>query len=829
MTFATCCIPKKLPLLLLQNTVILPLSLNRISVNSSDNINVVKSRVLNKNTLSSIIIGVVSKNDGTSFESKDAGSIIGTAAIVVQVTGTNWPQPAYTLLVRGLCRFRLEKLIMMEPYKVGFVTQLDYLDKEEGIIKSPAPEIEELIQEFHRLTDERYGLQHNSPSDEKIFKTCIASFPITSLIDMIISMTSAPFEAKYEILNTLDCVERLQKAVIILQDDMKGLNRTNNIEKDPKASDLFDSLNIPNRIQILWGRAKPRVHNNGDKGSDNDFDILREKIIKAKMPEYALKVAMKELKRLMNIGSFNPETAVIRNYLELMVELPWAVSSNETIDIRKARKDLNGDHHAMDKLKQRVLEYLAVRQIKNNIRAPILCFIGPPGVGKTSIGRSIANTLGRQFYRISLGGVNSQSHIRGHRRTYVGAMPGRIIEGLKTVGVNNPVILLDEIDKMDTSHGNPAAALLEVLDPEVNNNFVDHYLNVPFDLSQVIFIATANRINGIPAPLLDRMEVIHVNGYTEEEKVQIAEKYLMPKQLADHGLDDSIIKVPTDSIRLIITSYTDEAGVRSLERKIGALCRAVAVRVAENQVSQNDTFQIENTKEDNAAPPSFPIVIDEAAVEDILGPSTYDSTEMLSHIGIPGIAVGLAWTATGGKLTIVEASKLIHGEGNLVLTGHLGDVMKESAKIALNWVRTVACRNNIIDNKGEDLLADTDIHIHFPAGAIEKDGPSAGVTIATALVSLFWGIPVASDIAMTGEITLRGVVLPVGGVKEKVLAAHRAGYRRVILPKRSSKDLFYIPENVKNDMIFIFVNNMEEVLEAAFTVKPTPSTIVSKL
>lgn len=548
-----------------------------------------------------------------------------------------------------------------------------------------------------------------------------------------------------------------------------------------------------------------------------------------------------------------PEYALTRNYLELMVELPWNKSTTDRLDIRAARVLLDNDHYAMEKLKKRVLEYLAVRQLKNNLKGPILCFVGPPGVGKTSVGRSVAKTLGREFHRIALGGVCDQSDIRGHRRTYVGSMPGRIINGLKTVGVNNPVFLLDEVDKLGKSlQGDPAAALLEVLDPEQNHNFTDHYLNVAFDLSQVLFIATANTTATIPPALLDRMEIIQVPGYTQEEKIEIAHRHLIPKQLEQHGLTPQQIQIPQVTTLDIITRYTREAGVRSLDRKLGAICRAVAVKVAEGQhrearLDRPDAAEGEGCKEhiledgksnpvsdttDLALPPEMPILIDFHALKDILGPPMYEM-EVSERLSQPGVAIGLAWTPLGGEIMFVEASRM-DGEGQLTLTGQLGNVMKESAHLAISWLRSNAKKYHLTNASGSfDLLENTDIHLHFPAGAVTKDGPSAGVTIATCLASLFSGRLVRSDVAMTGEITLRGLVLPVGGIKDKALAAHRAGLKRVIIPQRNEKDLEEIPANVRQDLSFITASCLDEVLNAAFdggfTVKARPGLLNSKL
>ncbi|KAM6973466.1 lon protease homolog 2, peroxisomal [Aplochiton taeniatus] len=474
----------------------------------------------------------------------------------------------------------------------------------------------------------------------------------------------------------------------------------------------------------------------------------------------------------------------------------------------------------MDKLKRRVMEYLAVRQLKSTLKGPILCFVGPPGVGKTSVGRSIARTLGREFHRIALGGVCDQSDIRGHRRTYVGSMPGRIINGLKTLGVNNPVFLLDEVDKLGKSlQGDPAAALLEVLDPEQNHSFTDHYLNVAFDLSQVLFIATANSTATIPPALLDRMEVIQVPGYTQEEKMEIAHRHLIPHQLEQHGLTPQQLQIPQDSTKEMISRYTREAGVRSLERQIGAVCRAVAVKVAEGQKlpkpEESDGSTQGTEQGDMAVPPKMPIVIDDIALKDILGPTLYEM-EVFERLTLPGVALGLAWTPLGGEIMFVEASRM-EGEGQLTLTGQLGDVMKESAQLAISWLRSNAKTYNLTNLVGgPNPLERTDIHLHFPAGAVTKDGPSAGVTMVTCLASLFSGRLVRSDVAMTGEITLRGLVLPVGGIKDKVLAAHRAGVKCVIIPKRNEKDLEDIPANVCAELDFLTASNLEEVLNAAF-------------
>ncbi|XP_075226367.1 lon protease homolog 2, peroxisomal-like [Lycorma delicatula] len=834
-------IPKKLPLLFICNDVLLPGSSMRIPVTTNYSMNMVKSRLLSQSTLSSTIIGVITrKEDHKDIETEvsDGMPIIGTAAVVIQVTGTNWPRPAFTLLVTGICRFQLEKIIMEEPYPVGVVAIVDkFRMGEDTAVEEDAEELNCLVTDFKSAFMKLLNMLDPSPMVIKL-RRMVEMMPAHALADLCTSVVSATYTEKLDVLNALDLTERFKKTLPLLLRQIEGLEVGDDQKKFQNKIELPTTIRpkIPTSVSMIKvpKRIRYAIGGNNDDDDMNDIVELQERLRKAKLPSYAQKVATKELKRLKSLGPFSPEHGVVRNYVELMAELPWDVTSPETIDIHKARKDLDEDHYAMEKLKKRVLEYLAVRQLKSNLKGPILCFVGPPGVGKTSVARSIASTLGREFQRISLGGVCNQSDIRGHRRTYIGAMPGRILQAIKMSGVKNPVILLDEIDKLSIGvHGDPAAALLEVLDPEQNCHFVDHFLNVAFDLSQVMFIATANRIRTIPAPLLDRMEVIHVEGYSQEEKLHIAIRHLLPKQLNEHGLTEDFIQVPSDSIKLIINCYTAEGGVRGLERKLSALCRAVAVKVAECSGGEKLTSTDNTEKLDlNSEPPTFPIVLDEAAVEDILGPPIFDDDELWSRVGEPGVAVGLAWTAVGGKVMLVEATKLAGGDGQLILTGFLGGVMKESAKLALNWLRSAAKQFSLTADDGE-LMSGTDVHIHFPAGAVEKDGPSGGITIATALVSLFSGIPVASDLAMTGELSLRGVVLPVGGIKEKIMAAHRAGLSRVILPKHNEKDLQEVAVEVKSCLKLILVNHMEEVIEAAFdgalTIPQKVDPLTSKL
>jgi ATP-dependent Lon protease len=537
----------------------------------------------------------------------------------------------------------------------------------------------------------------------------------------------------------------------------------------------------------------------GELGEEEEeLDELAERLKKAGLPPEVEKVAQKELNRLKSIPTASSEYTVARTYLDWIADLPWSKRTDDNLDIENARQILDTDHYGLQKIKKRILEYLAVRKLKNDMRGPILCFVGPPGVGKTSLGQSIARATGRKFVRLSLGGVRDEAEIRGHRRTYVGALPGRIIQSMKKAGTINPVMMLDEIDKLGADfRGDPSAALLEVLDPEQNYSFSDHYLDVAYDLSKVMFVGTANLLDPIPGPLKDRMEILELPGYTFEEKVHIAQNHLIPKQLKEHGLSSDAIAFTEKGIIKIIMAFTREAGVRNLERRIADCCRAVAVEVASGKVAVG-------TKR----------TVDEGDLAEMLGPEKFYN-ETAERTEIPGVATGLAWTAAGGDILFIEATRMT-GKGSLTLTGQLGDVMKESAQAALSYLRSKADTLGIPAN----FLEKTDIHIHFPAGAIPKDGPSAGVTILTALVSLLTGVRVRSDVAMTGEVTLRGLVLPVGGIKEKVLAAHRAGIKRVIIPARCEKDLVDVPEQARKELEFVFASHMDDVLKAALEESP---------
>ncbi|XP_077424212.1 lon protease homolog 2, peroxisomal isoform X2 [Vanacampus margaritifer] len=859
--------PSCLPLLLTHERVLLPGSTVRLNVDTPRNMHLIKHRLLKGTSLKSTIIGVIPNTRDPEKDTDDLPTLhkIGTAGIAVQVVGSNWPKPHYTILITGLCRFSVSSLLTERPFVLAEVEQLDkqeqYTTQADGVSAEDG-ELQELSQKFyqtalqlllhcasklfkgqgqiiiHRFPQlffcrtgplrtqfvglgvsahpQLLGMLDLSVPVVAKFRRLLDSLPKETLPDVVASMIRTSNKEKLQVLDAVSLEERFKKTLPMLTRQIEGLKL---LQKTRKIMPAPEKKVLSVRKGVVFPGRQFNLNEEDDEDDGDDTASLERKVHVANMPDAALRVCLKELKRLKKMPQSMPEYALTRNYLDLMVELPWSKYSKDCLNIQAARTLLDNDHYAMDKLKRRVLEYLAVRQLKASLKGPILCFVGPPGVGKTSVGRSIAKTLGREFHRIALGGVCDQSDIRGHRRTYVGSMPGRIINGLKTVGVNNPVFLFDEVDKLGKSlQGDPAAALLEVLDPEQNHSFTDHYLNVAFDLSQVLFIATANTTATIPPALLDRMEVLQVPGYTQEEKVEISHRHLIPNQMEQHGLSPKQLHIPQDTTKDIINRYTHEAGVRSLERKIGAICRAVAVKIAERQADSNTeelTSEGHTQQGEKAAPPAMPIVIDHRALKDILGAPPFDM-EVSERLTLPGVALGLAWTPLGGEIMFVEASRTA-GEGQLTLTGQLGDVMKESAHLSISWLRANAKRYQLTNMVGgPDPLEGTDIHLHFPAGAVTKDGPSAGVTIVTCLTSLFSGRLVRSDVAMTGEITLRGLVLPVGGIKDKVLAAHRAGVKRVIVPKRNEKDLEELPANVRDDLDFVAAANLNQVLNAAF-------------
>jgi ATP-dependent Lon protease len=687
------------------------------------------------------------------------------------------PEGGVRLMVQGLSRFKITEITATTPY---FKARIEVLkDSLESSIETEA-----LVTSTRGLFTKVLELSPYLPSELGLLAQNVED--PGSLADMIVSTLNIPKEDKQDILETLDVKSRLQKVTIILTKELEVLELGKKIQSEVK-----EGIDKTQREYYLREQLKAIQKELGEKDEKSlEIEDYRKKIIEKKLPQAAAKEAERELNRLARMNPASPEYTVALTYLDWITELPWDVQTEDNLDIESAAKVLDEDHFDLEKVKKRILEYLAVRKLKPDMKGPILCFAGPPGTGKTSLGRSIARALGRKFVRLSLGGVRDEAEIRGHRRTYVGALPGRIIQGLRKAGSNNPVFILDEIDKVGTDfRGDPSSALLEVLDPEQNSTFSDHYLEVEFDLSKVMFITTANILDTIPPALRDRMEVLDLAGYIEEEKVKIAKNHLIPKQLREHGLTEKNLSFNAKALQAIIRSYTREAGLRNLEREIASVCRGVAKELAEGKIN------------------SRKITADD--LKQYLGPVHFFS-EVAERTQEPGVATGLAWTQAGGDILFVEATKM-PGRKTMTLTGQLGEVMKESAGAALSYIRSKAGQLGI----EEDFFEKNDLHIHVPAGAIPKDGPSAGIAIMAALASLLTDRPIRGDVAMTGEITLRGLVLPVGGIKEKVLAAKRAGIGTIILPKKNEKDLEDIPPHLKKGLKFHFIERMEEVINLA--------------
>ncbi|KAI4327219.1 hypothetical protein L6164_019707 [Bauhinia variegata] len=745
----------------------------------------------------------------------------------------------YIVVLEGLCRFSVQELSTRGTYHTARISSLE-LTKAEMEQVEQDPDFIMLSRQFKATAMELISVLEQKQKTGGRTKVLLETVPVHKLADIFVASFEISFEEQLSMLDSIDPKVRLSKATELVDRHLQSIRVAEKITQKVEGQ-----LSKSQKEFLLRQQMRAIKEELGDNDDDeDDVAALERKMQSAGMPQNIWKHAQRELRRLKKMQPQQPGYNSSRVYLELLADLPWQKASEEhELDLRVAQDRLDSDHYGLVKVKQRIIEYLAVRKLKPDARGPVLCFVGPPGVGKTSLASSIAAALGRKFMRISLGGVKDEADIRGHRRTYIGSMPGRLIEGLKRVAVCNPVMLLDEIDKTGSDvRGDPASALLEVLDPEQNKTFNDHYLNVPFDLSKVVFVATANRVQPIPPPLLDRMEVIELPGYTPEEKLRIAMRHLIPRVLDQHGLSSEFLQIPEAMVEVVIQRYTREAGVRNLERNLAALARAAAVRVAEQEqaVPLNKGMQglatplLENRLADggevemevipmgvnnrdisNTFRIASPLVVDEAMLEKVLGPPRYDGREAAERVATPGVSVGLVWTAFGGEVQFVEATAMV-GKGELHLTGQLGDVIKESAQIALTWVRARATDLGLAAAEGINLLEGRDIHIHFPAGAVPKDGPSAGVTLVTALVSLFSQRSVRSDTAMTGEMTLRGLVLPVGGVKDKILAAHRYGIKRVIMPERNLKDLVEVPSSVLANLEILLAKRMEDVLEHAF-------------
>jgi ATP-dependent Lon protease len=770
----------ELPVLPIRNAVLFPGAVAPFDVGREKSVALVED----VDNLTSPVIAIFAQRDpSTDDPGKEDLHQVGCAARVLKALKHS--SGNYSLILQGLERIRLDEITQSGPYlkaKVGRLIETNSGDDEAEALSMSLRDIaKQVIQLMPELPREAGSLIDSIQAPG-------------ALADLVAANLDAPVDEKAALLETVDVKDRIRKVLKLLTRQLEILKMRERIN-----SQIKEEMGKNQREYVLRQQLKAIKEELGeDDGDQGDLDGLEERIAKASLPQEAETVAKKQLKRLRNMQVGSAEYTVVRTYLDWILDLPWHAQTPDNMDIGAVRKVLDEDHYGLEKVKKRILEYLAVRKLKKDKKGPILCLIGPPGVGKTSLGRSIARALGRKFVRISLGGVHDEAAIRGHRRTYVGALPGQIIQGMKKGATINPVFMMDEVDKIGHDfRGDPAAALLEVLDPEQNNTFADHYLEIPYDLSNVMFVATANIADPIPAPLRDRMEILEIPGYTRREKLAIARRHLIPKQLEEHGITREQLDITDKAVDLVIDFYTREAGVRTLERQVASIIRGVAVKIAEGDTTPRK-------------------IDDEDQVREFLGPQKFTS-EVAERTEEAGVATGLAWTSVGGEILFIEATRM-YGTGKLQLTGQLGDVMKESAQAALSYVRTNAEKYGI----SRDFLEKSDIHIHIPAGGMPKDGPSAGVTMFTALVSMLTGIRVRHDVAMTGEITLRGRVLPIGGLKEKVLAAHRAGIKRVLVPERNKADLDEVPAEVKNDLEFIFVSKMDAVLEAALEEMPKP-------
>lgn len=766
-------IPDVLPMLPVRDVVVFPYMILPLFVGRESSIKAVEDALQSKDRL--IFLSsqreVAEENPGPEDIFK-----VGTVAMIMRMR--KLPDGRIKILAQGLSKAQIKEFTQKTPY---YSVKLELLhDKVSG---AKGLEVEALVRNIKEQLEKIISAGRALAPDILMVIDDIRE--PGRLADLIASNLGLKVDDAQQILETLDVIVRLQKVYDLLSKEIEVIAMQEKIKSQAK-----DEMTKSQREYFLREQIRTIKHELGEQdGKQDEIDELRDKIEAANMPEETKKEALKQLNRLDRMHPDATEASIIRTYLDWIIEVPWSKQTTDNYDLNKAKEILDQDHYDLEKVKERILEFLAVRQLKNKMKGPILCFCGPPGVGKTSLGKSIAHAMGRKFTRISLGGVRDEAEIRGHRRTYVGALPGRIIQGLKQVGVNNPVFMLDEIDKLGADfRGDPSSALLEVLDPEQNHSFRDHYLNLEFDLSNVMFIATANLIDPIPSALKDRMEIIRLAGYPEQDKLKIAKKYLVPKQIEENGLNLEKIAFTDNAIREIIEGYTRESGLRNLEREIASVCRKVARKFATDGINN--------------------VVIDKD-VEEYLGPQKFLREEEQERDEV-GIATGLAWTQYGGEILYVEATKM-RGKGGLTLTGQLGEVMKESVQAALSYARSNAKKLGI----DETIFSKYDIHVHVPAGAIPKDGPSAGVTMAAAIISLLTNRPTRKDVAMTGEITLRGKILPIGGLKEKCLGAMRQNIKTIIIPYRNQKDIPEIPKDVRDQLTFVLARTVDDVLGAA--------------
>lgn len=781
-------VPEVLPLLPVRDVVIFPYMILPLFVGRTSSINAV-NEALNKDRL----MFLASQKD-MDEESPSPNGIhrVGCVAMIMRMN--KLPEDGkIKILVQGLMKAEITEFVQDHP---NFMVKIKKIA--EPAWEGRSLESEALIRNVKALLERVIAMGKVLSPDILVVLDEISE--PGRLADLVASNLGLKVDESQKILETIDPIQRLRQVNDVLTREVEVLEMQQRIQSQAK-----DEMTKSQRDYFLREQMRAIRSELGDTDSKTEeVEELRAKINNAKMSEEAHREALKQLKRLENMHNDSAEASIIRTYLDWLVELPWSKSTTDNLNLEEAKKILDEDHFDLEKIKDRIMDHLGVCKLKRTIKGPILCFVGPPGVGKTSLGRSIARTIGRKFVRMSLGGIKDESEIRGHRRTYVGAMPGRIVQSLRTSGSNNPVIMLDEIDKLGMDYrGDPASALLEVLDPEQNNSFRDHYVNLPIDLSNVMFICTANMLDTIPGPLRDRMEVIQLSGYTMEDKLEIAKRYLLPKQIKENGLESGDIVVSDQVLKTMIRGYTREAGLRNLEREVAAVCRKVA-RVKADKETAFTPKRLTNKD-----------------LGKFLGPAKYidDPRREISEVGV---ATGLAWTSTGGETLTLE-STLLEGKGNIELTGQLGDVMKESARAALSYVKTRAEELGLSKN----FFAEHDMHLHFPAAAIPKDGPSAGITIATTLISLLTDIPVNREVAMTGEVTLLGRVLPVGGIKEKILAAVRQDIFHIILPKANEKDLVDLPKHVRSKIEVTLVETMDQVLEKAL-VKKLPHMPPSK-